>query len=209
MFTGIVEAVGELLERRATSAGARLRIRTALAQDLSAGDSIAVNGVCLTVTSTEGGEVHADIGPETGRVTTLGWLPTGRLVNLERPLRADGRLGGHIVQGHVDGTGRIEELRQDGGFHWLTVSFPASLAPFIVCKGSIAVDGISLTVAALGSRRFDVQLVPYTMDHTNLSSVQPGDRVNLECDVIAKYVVRVAELAGLTLAGAPQGESTR
>ena len=208
MFTGIVEAVGELVDRTPTTGGLRLRIGTTLAPELSRGDSVAVNGVCLTVTSADGGEIEADIGPETSRVTTLGWLPRGRLVNLERPLRADGRFGGHIVQGHVDATGQIEELREDAGFHWLTVSFPAALAPFIVCKGSIAVDGISLTVAGLGSRRLDVQLVPYTMEHTNLSRAQVRDRVNLECDVVAKYVVHAAELARLTLVPAPQGESS-
>ena len=199
MFTGLVEAVGELIERKPTSGGFRLRIGTPLAKELAPGDSLAVNGVCLTVILAEREDVHADIGPETSRVTTLGSLAPGTPVNLERPLRADSRLGGHFVQGHVDAIGYIEELRADADFHWLTVSFPPQLAPYIVHKGSIAVDGISLTVAGLGEDRFDVMIVPYTIQHTNLSAAQLRDRVNLECDMVGKYVVRAAELAGLTL----------
>jgi riboflavin synthase len=208
MFTGLVEGVGELIERKPTSGGFRLRIGTELASDMTPGDSLAVNGVCLTVTLAQHNEVHADIGPETVRVTTLGWLPRGSAVNLERPLRADSRFGGHFVQGHVDAIGHIEELRADAEFHWLTVSFPPQLAPFLVHKGSVAVDGISLTVAGLGADRFDVQLVPFTMEHTNLRSAQLRDRVNLECDMVGKYVVRAAELAGLTFAGVRPGEAT-
>src|SRR5258705_4002881 len=206
MFTGLVEGVGELIERKPTSGGFRLRIGTPLAEELAPGDSLAVNGVCLTVIRVEAAEIHADVGPETVRVTTLGSLPRGGAVNLERPLRADSRFGGHFVQGHVDAIGHIEELRQDAEFHWFTVSFPSQLAPFIVHKGSIAVDGISLTVAGLGADRFDVQVVPYTMMHTNLGRAQIRDRVNLECDMIGKYVVRAAELAGLTLTAVQPGE---
>ena len=207
MFTGLVEAVGELVERKRTIGGFRLRIGTPLAAELAPGDSLAVNGVCLTVIVAEHGEVHADVGPETARVTTLGGIEPGSAVNLERPLRADSRVGGHFVQGHVDAVGHIEELRHQSEFHWITVSFPPELAPFLVHKGSIAVDGISLTVAGLGVDRFDVQLVPFTMAHTNLSRVQVRDRVNLECDMVGKYVVRAAELAGLTLTAKP-GEVT-
>ena len=188
MFTGLVEAVGELVERKQTSGGFRLRVQSPLAGELSAG------------------EIHAEVGPETIRVTTLGSIARGSLVNLERPLRADGRIGGHFVQGHADAVGHVEELRAEAEFHWLTVSFPLLLAPFIVHKGSIAVDGVSLTVAGLGSDRFDVQLVPYTMTHTNFHRTQIRDRVNLECDVVGKYVVRAAELAGLTLARVRPGE---
>ena len=187
------------MERKPTSGGFRLRIATAIAPQLAPGDSLAVSGVCLTVILAEEQEVHADIGPETARVTTLGSLAQGARVNLERPLRADSRLGGHFVQGHVDAIGYIEELRADADFHWMTISFPAQLAPYIVHKGSIAVDGISLTVAGLGEDRFDVMIVPYTIQHTNLSAAQLRDRVNLECDMVGKYVVRAAELAGLTL----------
>ncbi|MBZ5556839.1 MAG: riboflavin synthase [Acidobacteriia bacterium] len=208
MFTGLVEYVGELIERKPTSGGFRLRIGSSLAPELAPGDSVAVNGVCLTVILAEQQEIHADIGPETVRVTTLGWLAPGSRVNLERPLRADGRVGGHFVQGHVDAVGHVEDLRRDADFHWLTVSFPPHLAPCIVHKGSIAVDGISLTVAGLGSDRFDVQVVPYTMEHTNLSRVQVRDRVNLEVDMVGKYVVRAAELAGLNLASVRPGEVT-
>jgi riboflavin synthase len=207
MFTGLVEGVGELVERKATSGGFRLRIGTPLASELKPGDSLAVNGVCLTVILAERGEVHADVGPETVRVTTLGSIAPGSGVNLERPLRADQRFGGHFVQGHVDAIGHIEELRQEAEFHWMTVSFPAALAPFIVHKGSIAVDGISLTVAGLGSDRFDIMVVPFTMAHTNIGRAGIRDRVNIECDMVGKYVVRAAELAGLTL-GARQGEVT-
>jgi riboflavin synthase len=118
-------------------------------------------------------------------------------VNLERPVRPDGRMGGHFVQGHVDAIGDVQDLRADADFHWLTVRFPSELAPFLVHKGSIAVDGVSLTIAGLGVDRFDVQLVPYTMAHTNLGRIERGDRVNLEADMVGKYVVRAAELAGL------------
>ena len=208
MFTGLVEAVGELVERKTTSGGFRLRIGTPLAPDLAPGDSLAVNGVCLTVILAEENEIHADVGPETIRVTTLGRLSRGCVVNLERPIRADSRFGGHFVQGHVDAIGHVEEFRQDAEFHWLTVSFPSHLAPYIIHKGSIAVDGISLTVAGLGADRFDIMVVPYTMAHTNLGRVKIRDRVNLECDMVGKYVVRAAELAGLTLGGVRSGEVT-
>ena len=196
MFTGLIETVGEVIESKATSAGRRLRIATTLAPDLALGDSLSVNGVCLTVVFNDSVELQADVGPETLRVTTLGMLQRGALVNLERPLKADGRLGGHFVQGHVDGVGHVEDLRAAAEFTWLTVSFPAALAPYIIRKGSIAVDGISLTVAGLGDDRFDVQLVPFTVEHTNLKRAQNGDRVNLECDMVGKYVARAVELAG-------------
>src|SRR2546422_3073034 len=208
MFTGLIEVVGELVERKPTSGGFRLRIATAIAPELAPGDSVAVNGVCLTVILAEETELHADVGPETVRVTTLGSLQRGCRVNLERPLRADSRFGGHFVQGHVDAIGHIEELRADAEFHWMTVSFPGHLAAYIVHKGSIAVDGISLTVAGLGADRFDVMVVPYTMMHTNLGGAQIRDKVNLECDMVGKYVVRAAELAGLTLTGVPPGQTT-
>ncbi len=207
MFTGLVEAVGEIRERTATDGGFRLRIGCPLAPTPSLGDSLAVNGVCLTVVAATSGEVQADIGPETVRVTTLGVMTPGTRVNMERPLRADSRLGGHFVQGHVDGIGVIHALRHETDFVWLTVGFSTELAPFIVHKGSIAVDGISLPVARLGRNRFDVQIVPFTMEHTNLPSARAGDRVNLECDMVGKYVVRAMEVAGLALAGARPGET--
>ena len=197
MFTGLIESTGELLERKATSGGYRLRIASRLAPELSPGDSLAVNGVCLTVVAAQDGEVHADVGPETVRVTTLGSLREGSRLNLERPLRADSRFGGHFVQGHVDAIGAVEAMRPEQDFHWLTVGYPPNLAPLFVAKGSIAVDGISLTVAALANGRFDVMVIPFTMEHTNLGTIQRGDRVNLECDMVGKYVVRAVELAGL------------
>jgi riboflavin synthase len=208
MFTGLVEAVGELVERKAVAGGFRLRIATALAGELSPGDSISVNGVCLTVILALGGEVHADVGPETVRVTTLGGLAHGATVNLERPLRADARLGGHFVQGHVDAVGHVEDIRAEADYHWLTVSFPRHLAPYLIPKGSIAVDGISLTVAGLGYDRIDIMIVPFTMAHTNLGRVQAHDLVNLECDMVGKYVVRAAELAGLSFTAVQPGEVT-
>ncbi|MQA28348.1 MAG: riboflavin synthase [Luteitalea sp.] len=198
MFTGLVEAIGEIAESTPTTGGVRLRIETSLAPELAPGDSLAVNGVCLTVVRAGAGDVDAEVGPETLRVTTLGTLARRALVNLERPLRSDGRFGGHFVQGHVDAVGLVEELRADAEFHWLTVRFPPQLAPFIVHKGSIAVDGISLTVARLGSDCFDVQVVPFTIERTNLKRVQVRDPVNLEGDMVAKYVVRATELAGLS-----------
>ncbi len=194
MFTGLIEAVGEIAESTAVPSGRRLRIRTPLAADLAPGDSLAVNGVCLTVASRDGDAVAAEAGPETLRVTTLGALSQGSLVNLERPLRPDGRLGGHFVQGHVDAVGVVEEFRPADTFHWLTIAYPGELASLIVLKGSIAVDGISLTVATLAADRFSVQLVPFTLEHTNLQRVGEGDRVNLECDIIGKYVARAAAL---------------
>jgi len=208
MFTGLVEAVGQLVERKPTPGGCRLRIATPLAGELASGDSLAVNGVCLTVILAENGEVHADVGPETLRVTTLGSVPHGAALNLERSLRADSRFGGHFVQGHVDAIGHIEEIRHEADFDWVTVSFPRQLAPYIIQKGSIAVDGISLTVAGLGSDRFDAMIVPFTQTHTNLGGARVNDSVNLECDMVGKYVVRAAELAGLTLTSVQPGEVT-
>lgn len=197
MFTGLIEAVGEVRAVEPLSTGYRLYVATDLAAELATGQSLAVNGVCLTVIRLADGVLEADISPETARVTTLGSLRHGAIVNLERPLRADGRFGGHLVQGHVDAIGTVEAMRPEDDFYRLTVSFRAALAPYIVQKGSIAVDGISLTVARLGVRRFDVQIIPFTWEQTNLRAVHPGDPVNIECDLVGKYVVRLAELAGL------------
>ena len=198
MFTGLIEAIGEVAEMKPTTTGFRLRLTTPIAPGIVPGDSLAVNGVCLTAVSSDPTGVHADISPETARVTALGSLRRGALVNLERPLRADARLGGHFVQGHVDATGTVQDIRADGDSFWLTVHYPASLAPYIVRKGSIAVDGISLTVAGVDDRHFDVQIIPYTWEHTNLHLAAAGNLVNLECDILGKYVVRVAELAGMS-----------
>jgi riboflavin synthase len=201
MFTGLIEAVGEVAEVKPTTAGFRLRVRTDLASQLTAGDSLAVNGVCLTVVSADDGSVHADVSPETARVTALGGLKRGSLLNLERPMRADARVGGHFVQGHVDATGTVEEIRQEGESWWVTVKFPATLAAYIVRKGSIAVDGISLTVAGVDERRFDVQIIPFTWEHTNLRTMKVNDLVNLECDILGKYVIRALEVSAPGRAG--------
>jgi riboflavin synthase len=194
MFTGIVEAVGTLAEVKGTGGGYRVRIHTPLAKDLKLGDSLAVNGVCLTIILIDGEHVLADVGPETARVTTFGALQRGQTVNLERPLRFDGRVDGHFVLGHVDGVGTVEDVRPEAESHWLTIGFPPLLAAYFIRKGSIAVDGISLTVAGLGERQFDVQVIPYTWQNTTLKTLRAGDKVNLECDMVGKYVVRGMEL---------------
>jgi riboflavin synthase len=195
MFTGLIEAVGTVAALDTVAGGCRIRIHTGLASTLSLGDSLAVNGVCLTVVAIDNGEVLADIGPETARVTTLGSLRREQRVNLERPMAADGRVGGHFVQGHVDGTGVVSEIRPDGESRWLTISFDRGLAPYVIRKGSIAVDGVSLTVAGLGADRLDVMIIPFTWANTALSSLKAGERVNIECDMIGKYVARSLELS--------------
>jgi riboflavin synthase len=194
MFTGIVEAVGTLTEVKDTGGGYRVRIHTPMTAQMKPGDSLAVNGVCLTVILTDGEHLMADVGPETARITTFGALQRGQTVNLERPLRSDGRVDGHFVLGHVDGVGVIEDLRPEGESRWLTINFPLPLAPYFIRKGSVAVDGISLTVAGLGERQFDVQVIPYTWANTTLKQLRLGDKVNLECDMLGKYVVRGMEL---------------
>jgi riboflavin synthase len=194
MFTGLIECVATVVDVEPTAEGQRLRIETALAPELTSGESVAVNGVCLTVTVATGREMHADIGPETARITTLGALRQGQRVNLERSMRADSRFGGHFVQGHVDGTGTVSELREEGDARWLTIAFPDDLAPYIVRKGSIAIDGISLTVAGLGDAQLGVMIIPFTWQHTNLQALRVGDRVNLECDMVGKYVARAVEV---------------
>ena len=195
MFTGIVESVGHVVAATGRADGAHLRIAASMAGELKNGDSVAVNGVCLTVVDRTDDDFAADIGPETARVTSLGTLTVESAVNLERPLRLDGRLDGHLVLGHVDGVGRVENIRADGNSHWITIGFPASLAAFFLEKGSVAVDGVSLTIAALRGTQFDVQIVPFTWDHTTLSTLPNGATVNLECDMIGKYVVRALELS--------------
>lgn len=195
MFTGLIEAVGEVAEVKPTPSGLRIRVDAPLAGEFAAGDSIAVNGVCLTVVSADASGFHADLSPETVRVSSLGTLRRGCLVNLERPLRMDSRLGGHFVQGHVDAIATIDDIRQDGDAYWLTVKFPVELAGYIVRKGSIAVNGISLTVAGVDDRLFDIQVIPFTWANTNLRTTKAGDIVNVECDILGKYVARAIELA--------------
>ncbi len=195
MFTGLIEAVGFVSELTRTVSGFTVAIRTPLGSDLQQGESVAVNGVCLTVTRSDAAGWVADIGPETARVTTLGSLPPGHPVNLERSMRADGRFGGHFVQGHADGVGVVDAIRQDGESYWIAVRVPPELEPFIIVKGSIAIDGVSLTVARLEPALVHVMIIPFTWGHTALSSLRDGDRVNLECDMVGKYVARSMELA--------------
>jgi riboflavin synthase len=194
MFTGLIEATGTVRAVSAQAGGAVLELETALGPELGIGDSLATSGVCLTVITREGTRVTMDVSPETLRVTALGALSPGRPVNLERSLRADGRLGGHIVQGHVDGVGSIQAIAEEGGFRRVRIGFPGPLAAWMVEKGSIAVDGISLTIAALGDAWFEVQIIPPTWTHTTLAAARVGDPVNLECDLVGKYVVRLATL---------------
>jgi riboflavin synthase len=197
MFTGLIESVGRVGSITPTQQGVRMRIETALAPELAIGDSLATNGCCLTVVEKTAHDVAMDMSPETLRVTTLGDAVVGSLVNLERPMRADGRFGGHIVQGHVDATGVITAIEPEGEFYRIVVSYPADLAQFFIYKGSVAVDGISLTIASLNDEdeSFSVQIIPHTWTHTNLSAARSGTRVNLEVDLVGKYVVRAADLA--------------
>jgi riboflavin synthase len=194
MFTGIVEETGTV--RAADVAGDVLRVSIAAAEvvrDLPVGGSIAVNGCCLTATVVHTDGFACDLTAETVARTAFDErLRPGSLVNLERPMRATGRFDGHIVQGHVDGVGRVVELRPQGEAALLVVEAPAALARYLVEKGSIAVDGISLTVAALAPpARFTVAVIPYTLARTNLSQARPGDRLNLEVDILSKYVERL------------------
>jgi riboflavin synthase len=202
MFTGLIESVGRVAAIAEMPGGVRISIATELAPSLGVGDSLAHNGVCLTVVAADGERVATEVSPETLRVTSLGALHPGALVNLERPLRADSRLGGHFVLGHVDATGTVAAIAREGEFYRIAITYPPHLAPLLIPKGSVAVDGISLTVAQLRAGEFDVQIIPFTWDHTNLQASRVGDPVNLEADVLGKYVVRVAEL----MAAAPRAE---
>ncbi len=193
MFTGLIEAVGRIVDLSPDPQGFALRLDTDLAPALVPGESLAVNGVCLTVVSTAGREVRMDVSPETARVTTIArWTP-GTSVNLERSLAAGARLGGHFVQGHVDAVGSILSFDPEGDSWWLKVGYPSALAPYIVRKGSIAVDGISLTVADVSDAHVAIQIVPFTWEHTNLRGAAAGMPVNIETDIIGKYVVRAVE----------------
>jgi len=193
MFTGIVEELGRVDAIEMHGAGARLRIgcKTVL-DDAREGSSIAVNGVCLTALDLRGDSFAADVAPETLRRTNLGDMREGEPVNLERPLLATGRLSGHVVQGHVDGTGELESLESIGDDNWwLRVRVPSELDRYVVYKGSIAIDGISLTVAAIESGIVSVTIIPHTYRQTALHVRKPDDRVNLECDVFAKYLEKM------------------
>lgn len=192
MFTGIVEEMGKIKSILRGNHSAVLAIEASKVLEGSrVGDSIAVNGVCLTVTSVGSGEFQADVMAETLRRSSLGGLGRGSRVNLERAMAADGRFGGHIVSGHIDGTGTIASMKKEGNAMWVTVDASEQLLKYIVEKGSIAIDGISLTVAAVTERGFSVSLIPHTGAETTLLQRKPGDQVNLENDVIGKYVERL------------------
>lgn len=191
MFTGLVQDRGVLEQSEPSGDGVRLHVRTALARELKPGDSVAVNGVCLTATDVLDGTFAAEVMNETLRRTSLGDAVAGTDVNLELAVRPQDRLGGHIVQGHVDGVGTVLEVREDGFARTLRVGAPESLLRYVVEKGSIALDGISLTVAALERGSFTVSLIPETLQRTNLGAAEAGRKVNLEVDVLAKYVERL------------------
>jgi riboflavin synthase len=195
VFTGIIEELGEVVAVQAQDDSAVLVVRASLvANDVPHGASVAVNGVCLTVVDAAGARLSFDVMAETLKRSVIGSLRPGERVNLERAVRADGRLDGHIVQGHVDGTGVL--LSRTPGEAWDLVRFgmPADLARYVAEKGSIAVDGVSLTVTSVGTDWFEVGLIPETLRATTLCAKQPGDPVNLEVDVLAKYVARLAEV---------------
>jgi riboflavin synthase len=191
MFTGIVQGMGRVAALERSADGARVTIETPLVSELQTGDSIAINGVCLTAVSLQNGSFAAEAMNETLTRSSLGDLAAGSEVNLELPLRATDRLGGHVVQGHVDGVGRVAAVTEDGFARRLEVEAPPDLLRYVIEKGSIAVDGVSLTVSALTNQSFTVSLIPETLKRTNLGHASPGDRVNLEVDLLAKYVERL------------------
>jgi riboflavin synthase len=195
LFTGLVQELGRVVEASPHDGGARLRIEAGCAAELSEGDSVLVNGVCLTATEPRHREFGADLSAETLSRSSLGGLGPADSVNLELPLRPADRLGGHIVQGHVDGVGTIAEAREAGLSREVRVEAPAELLRYVVEKGSVAVDGVSLTVTRVDDRGFEVSLIPETLERTNLKDVVPGRRVNLEVDVIAKYVEKLVRQA--------------
>jgi riboflavin synthase len=210
VFTGIVETTGHINRAEPTAnGGTQLVIGTKLASELEIGASLALNGCCLTVTAVNGSEIRFDLLGETLRRTNLGDLKPGDAINLERPMLANGRFDGHVVQGHIDTTARIESIEPSGSDHRVEVALPESFSRYVVFKGSVAVDGISLTVAELHPDRFVIWIIPHTWQVTNLHQRRPGDRVNLEFDLIAKYVERMLSAQSNPLSpwnGAPGGE---
>ncbi|MGB2751970.1 MAG: riboflavin synthase [Pyrinomonadaceae bacterium] len=195
MFTGLVEELGKVQSREPYVGGERIVVAASVVtSDIANGDSIAVNGVCLTALDVSADTFAADVSPETLDRTTLGQLAVGSPVNLERAVTPATRLGGHIVQGHVDGRGTFNSATSHGDFWTVRIGFPLELSQYFVHKGSVCVEGISLTIAALNETSFDIAVIPKTWEMTNLSSLTPGDPVNLEADVIAKYVERMMQL---------------
>jgi riboflavin synthase len=191
MFTGLVQDIGSVESVEGGDDGARLRIATELGGEIGLGDSIAVNGVCLTATEADASGFATEAMNQTLEVTVIGALESGARVNLELATRADERLGGHIVQGHADGSGRVLETSEDGFARRVRVEIPPELLRYVVDKGSVALNGVSLTVATLGDTWVEVSLIPETLERTNLGDAAPGDPLNVEVDVIAKYVERL------------------
>jgi riboflavin synthase len=191
VFTGLVQDLGRVTAVDATADGVTLGVRTRLAGEIAEGDSVAVNGVCLTATAIADGEFRAEVMHETLRRSSLAEAAAGSDVNLELPLRASDRLGGHIVQGHVDGLGAVRAVRDDGFARVVEIEAPAGLLRYVVEKGSIAVNGVSLTVVEVGADWFSVSLIPETLERTTLGNAAPGSPVNLEVDVLAKYVEKL------------------
>jgi len=192
MFTGLVEGVGEITEARRRAEGLRLAVAPPfLVAELTLGESVSVSGACLTVVKAEGRAFQVDVSPETLARSTLGLKRVGDRVNLERALRLGDRLGGHLVTGHVDGLGVLRERKQGPEHLALTFELPVTLAPLVIEKGSIAVDGVSLTVNAVSGPTFTVNIIPFTAQDTTLADLKVGDRVNLETDIIGKYVARL------------------
>ena len=195
MFTGLIQDLGLIAAVDATGDGVRLVVESRLSDELAEGDSVSVNGVCLTATAISEGRFSADVMHETLRRSSLAEAAGGARVNLELPLRASDRLGGHVVQGHVDGVGTVAEAREEGFARVVTVQAPPELLRYVVEKGSVAIDGVSLTVAKVTERTLSVSLIPETLARTNLGGAAPGTRVNLEVDVLAKYVEKLVKAA--------------
>ena len=200
MFTGIVREIGSVERVERKDEGTRLRVRADLAAELRGGDSVSVGGACLTVAAVSDGAFEADVMNQTLSLTTLGELQPGGRVNLEPPLRAGEPLGGHLVQGHVDGTGTVAAIGEDGFSRRLWISAPPELLRYVVERGSVAVEGVSLTVTGVGEEAFEVALIPETLERTTLRGLEGGSRVNLEVDVIARYAERLMQ--GFTKEGA-------
>jgi riboflavin synthase len=193
VFTGLIADLGTLTALELGGGGATLTVSTRLAGDLEEGDSIAVNGVCLTATEVGPSSFTADAMAETLERSSLGVLAPGAQVNLELPLRAEDRLGGHVVQGHIDGTGIVTATREEGFARLLEIETEPRLARYLVEKGSVALDGVSLTISALHERGFVVSLIPETLERTNLGAIEEGARLNIEVDILAKHVERLME----------------
>lgn len=209
MFTGIIEELGQLKKARLTAQGGRLEISCRhVWKELETGDSVAVNGVCLTVVRAGAGSFEADVSSESLKRTNLGMLQSGEAVNLERALTLQSRLGGHLVQGHVDDVGSVREIRESGEGRVFTFAAPRKVMEYLVEKGSIAVDGVSLTVSELRGDGFRVAVVPHTLGATNLGRRKPGDTVNLEVDIVAKYVRSYLERGAAKEGGKAESEDT-